>query len=946
MNTMYFSARRGNAFIMVVAVLAVIFIAATFFMSSTIEQGRHTEHSMRGVQSYGLAEAALERALHIIQKELNDPAVFSATSGKKDSVAVKLRMPLTRSTGTMSGVSDNLGKDDMLDVKNGPDLVKSDIVLTLDDLRLEPKGEDRLDKLAMFMTDGKATKYDAKVTIRLEKAFRVSPGKDYADYKVPGVDIAWLMRPDVQRFLEGKGYSALHLEFPKDMCLFLFEIPVTIMGIPLVRIDVPTLLDPVIQNFTPINPQTGKGWGIKDLFSADMMARKMFELLGMPDKYPIKLSFDKIKFPQKNELWPSGVNLGAMNYDQILEKYGEMRFIAEASIDTPGQPQSRRKIEATKEFKVADVEPIAPMYSLFVSNTANERLVFNDFGGQFFINNCDMGGLWTKIKGAVTGTADTPPDQIERFEVPGLIRVNYKGNEPMTVNIGFLGATGGPKIWPTQDSFRELLYGAEWLLLIAPKTKIAASAKTYNVEMDTKPSFSMVTNADTGTKVPSSISWGSGNVTTKNESTWFKSAYTGKPPKPDATPDQIKANDKKNFWTAAAAGCNFIPNVGRMDVNVIQLGISLAIRNPFYDLGATLSGAGVSGLVLYNAFQPWELPYMGTWVGPYTLPTLGWGSNKTHLFGCGAMAPTLTRDIEGLVGKTYLKWNMCIVGMSVTSRLPLLPFPPPWCFLPPIPIPIWYTEQIVKKYDYNLDCLKSLEFNKTTNMDEVNTKMVSYDPELAINFTPNLYSPEQYAKKANYYYKTYGDFINDLPHRMTAQTTFGPALVLNGVTYIADNMGTNASPFKPLDKDNKPLDTLYVVGRGMIVCSGNMYLGCDIKAVDPASATTNVDYKTVFSMVVRRGGMVLPADGKTYTFEGSLYTEKGLYVPPSTGFHIIGNWATNVFSKPRMQGNVGIDYVSTRTRSALGSLHPEWGRFDPRRYYATISPTWTSWKAD
>jgi hypothetical protein len=47
-----------------------------------------------------------------------------------------------------------------------------------------------------------------------------------------------------------------------------------------------------------------------------------------------------------------------------------------------------------------------------------------------------------------------------------------------------------------------------------------------------------------------------------------------------------------------------------------------------------------------------------------------------------------------------------------------------------------------------------------------------------------------------------------------------------------------------------------------------------------------------------------------------------------------------------MRGEVMIDYVASRVRSSLGSLHPVTGKYDPRRYHLALSPRWNAWKVD
>jgi len=158
---------------------------------------------------------------------------------------------------------------------------------------------------------------------------------------------------------------------------------------------------------------------------------------------------------------------------------------------------------------------------------------------------------------------------------------------------------------------------------------------------------------------------------------------------------------------------------------------------------------------------------------------------------------------------------------------------------------------------------------------------------------------------------------------------------LNGVTYIAGSLGSENEHFKLEGKD-----TLLVTGKGMIVVAGNVFLGCNIVCLDDEDSGE----KTTFSLICRNGGLVILKSGK-YALEGSLYTDAGIYVEPGSSLHILGNWVTNQFKKPLMMGTVVVDYVSSRTRTSVGSLHPIRGKYDPKRYHVSFSPIWSTWRA-
>lgn len=921
------SSRHGNAFIIVIGVLALIFVAASFFMTGTIEEGRTTQMSLRGIQAGCLAEAAIERALRIIASGVNDPNSFDTAKGKADSVAVKLRLPLKRGGASgIAGKSDNLGNDEQLTLDADG---KKEVVLTKADLQAD--GAD-LDDLVKFMTQEAVKSWDATVKISVNRAFMNAPGKDYPEYKVPGVDLKWSVRPDVQKFLNGDGYTAMIIKFPPEMSWLRLKIPIEI-GIPplsvkICDINIVTCIDKLLP------PGLLGGTSLERMTSLDFLADKLFNELLYPgkNKYPIRIPFDKVTFPKTvGELWPSGVSVNAtLDDQQCLEKYGELKIVCESTLTGQDGYKAQRRIEAIKEFKVADVEPPAPMYSCFIQNLANTRLMFNSLGGDFYVNNFDYGGMWGKVTDVFTGNSAALPDaELEKREFPGLVRVNYKDptgkNAPILVNVSTVGDWSGPKAFESDSSLQNMLRGVEALAMIDFKSRMALTGGTFNVNANL-PSIDRST--PTNVPVPSGAgsTAGSGNTTAGGAMTGVNDHGVDFQTRASTfVPSSIQGAFKQMM---DGMDLNLLPDIGRMSTNVIQLAATLMLK----PLGSIVP-AGTARMT--DCFQKWEMPFMGTPNSVYTIPTPGVGNNKTHFFGAGALHPPMTREVEGRVLKQYRQWNMCIVGMNTTDRLPLLPFPP--FIVPPAPIvvPIWYSATVQTKYDFNLEMLKSMGVTGQPFRDCENI-----DPSMMSNAPPNLYTNEQYAKKATYYYKNQDEFLADIPNRLT-NVGGKKVFVLNGISYISGSLGSVDKPFIPKDDAGANLEKFYVVGKGMIACSGNVFLGCDIRSLDKS-----VDDRTVFTLMVRNGGLlVMPTSGGMLrTIEGSVFTDKGLFVDGNSAVHIIGNWVTNGFNKGAMMGKVTVDYVSSRVRSSLGSLHPERGKFDPRRYYVTFSPTWASWR--
>ena len=933
--------KLGSAFIVVIGILAIIIFAATMFMSSTIQEGRQTSMSIRGLHATSLAEAALERAMSKIMKDINN---IDLQKTKADELAVTVRIPVKEKSSALDQ-SGNLGTDTELDMGS----LKTEFEFKKEDLQKISfkKGEDDvekadLDDMVDYMTDKGVKEYEVTVKGKIEHAFRVSPGSKKADYKIPGVDIVWNTRKDVRSLLDGNGYTALHFEFPKSMRWFKLEVNLLPGDFDFAKVDLVGAVSLLLDGLNV----TSDGNSLEDMTTLDWAADKLMNKIMKPlaenltgnsidHLYPIDIMFAEGDMPTSiADLWPSGTSVSDQD-DQYLEKYGQITFESEAKITYKDGYTSARRISAVKDFKVSDCEPPAPMYSFFISNENNEKLAFNDYGGQFYVNNLSFSTLGKDaLEALMIGKKATSDKEMNQKEFPGLIRVNSKQDESVICNISFMGDPDATPIVTRnkngelvqQDSFGDkvgkALNGIDLVMLVNSKQDDGWTAAKGSYEIKVNRKEKEPNSGDYSTVVS-----GSGHMSAGSVKDALKTAF-GKPE------------------------LNVIPELKH--ASLIQLAICLAVM-PFAESAAgtanafiddakeNLSGAtgGYSDYVTItpvdaaqdamkelikklDCFGTWDWPYMGTKNGLFTFPNLGRGSNKTHLFGDGALHPTLTKEIEGDVVSQYRQWRMCIIGLKAYEKIYIMGFP-----IPPIPIPLWKTTTQVKKYGYHITGLKSLSEDNHEDDKTINT----YDPSKPENMPPNLYTVEQYAKKATYYYEDQDAFIEDLPNRMIKTKDGKEALALNGVTYIAGSLGSENNHFKIEGKD-----TLCVVGKGMIVVAGNVFLGCNIVCLD------NDDEKTSFSLICRNGGLVIIKTGQ-YVLEGSLYTDAGLYVEPKSSLHIIGNWVTNKFKKGLMLGTVVIDYMSTRTRTSVGSLHPKRGKYDPKRYHVSFSPIWSTWRA-
>jgi hypothetical protein len=952
--------RGGNILAAIVCILGVIFTISVFYGSATVDRTRQSRRALGGDQAASLAEAGIMRGVHMMSKAMNSTTAF-AKDAESTSFAVLLRYPLPIMAGKTNDNAIELGKDDMLDVSvMEAEGFSPKVELALADLRVKPEGEDWLDEMVLYASDGKVESYDLNVTFEIEQAFRMNPKPpETGSYEVPGIDCEFSIRPDVKDFLDNKGRLNFILEFPEWLSLFNFSIPIQVWipiidkRITLATIDPAPIIDVAIKPLTRGTRLADEmncpdGIGINDYFVLDKIMRALFHrILGKPEFYPIKKWFDKEFFMQAADLWPAGVNV-PNDHSRYVEKYGTLKVTSVARINFKDGTFSQRKIDATKDFKVSDTEPMAPLYSFFCANTTNDRVNFNDNGGQFYVNNS-------------SGRILSKEQREARKEIAGQIRVNFKPEDfidentpgtPIVVNAGLMGHYDGPDLAGNAlgNGAMNLAAGSDGLMVLGRHTSAIISRATYNVDTTIN---SRNVNTKKGSPLPKELKFSRGRV---QHGFQFSSTALPNVKQLQKDPNYVanrkryqssalkQRNDSYKWWTQEphkmshedylkkkGDSINFLPDPERFSSNIIMFGVSMAFRGMGESLTDISKGAVRFGSnPPLDAFSRMMLPWMGTRNSYYCLPTLGWGQNKTHFFGTYAWYPTLSRDIEGMIAKRYRQWHVTIVGLFAKDRLPLLPFPPPWCFVPPIPVPFWFSDQIINKYDYNMFFMKA--YDPADDASDINMSM--YDPDYMINMPANYYSIEQYAKKSNYYYTDEQNFMKDLPNRMI-EIDGKQALELNGVTFIAGSLGSDSEPFVAPGGG----DTFYVTGKGMIVVSGNVSLGCHIKCIDEP------EKRTVFSLIVRNGGMVITNPGE-FVFEGSLYTNRGLYIGSNTKLNIQGNWVTNEFAKHRMRGEVMIDYVASRVRSSLGSLHPVTGKYDPRRYHLALSPRWNAWKVD
>ena len=891
-------ARRGNVFLTIVGILAVLAVMAVFFMNTTVQEKHQTERTHISTQAQCLAEAGLERALGIIQQQLNDPEKFKDAN----HIAAWIRAPMQAKSGVFNS---GIGSDKELD----PGGLSKKLILTKADLE-GPNG-DELTQLVRYMA-GEQSDFEIEVSIELDKAYSIAP--EEASYKVPGVQIPWNCHSGVKEFFSNQGFVALTLALPNSLKWLQFELNFGVGGITIFSVEIVSVLGQFAEwcNFT----------AMQQLLEWTSIHKLLSEVL--PDSiYPYEIALDKNIFPLLTD--KSGLSLPSeLAADRHVEKYGMFNIESKGTIIFPTQEKVTKTIYATKEFKCADVEPVAPMYSFFVANLHDEYLVFNDIGGDLTVNNFANYSVIT-----------SNPTETEKREYPGLIRVN--GTKPMDVNVAFVGNPAGPMNYQGDSWLKRTARGAEWLMMLNNNVKgVLAKGDRY-----TQMSNKQIAYTEPKTPVPDSAK-GEAPVggSTSSTTTTSSEPGTSAPAEPATENPKTAMNAGKdavigavsNFLKSAVSSAlkvNIAPNKTDFGISMFQL--------PLHFLGADVLGGSLGPVKIKDPMAKWEWPMAGVGYRYYRVPFPTPSRTVTHLFGDSALFPTLTREIEGYILKNYRQWHFSMVSYP-PGPIPLgNQIPTPWGFMIlPIPFPLWHTHDVADKYGFNLAPLKSPK----NESGEVDVYTNSYNPAFMENAPPNLYSSEQYAKKAVYYYPTAQDFYDDIPNRLKDENG-QKCLNLNGITYIADSITLPAPGVAEM-----PADTFYVTGRGGIVVGGNIMIAGHIK--DPytgqeerAAGTP----QTVFSLICRQGGVIIESGPDNIEFEGSLYTDKGLAISPGRSLRIIGNWVTNKFSKAPAQGDIRIEYTAYKTRSSMTSLHPSYGVYDPERYIVSLAPGYASIRA-
>lgn len=292
----------------------------------------------------------------------------------------------------------------------------------------------------------------------------------------------------------------------------------------------------------------------------------------------------------------------------------------------------------------------------------------------------------------------------------------------------------------------------------------------------------------------------------------------------------------------------------------------------------------------------WDWPYFqgnGWWIP--MIPSY----NRTFLFGNFDLEVPFSLRVEGNLTMVYNHLKILMVNIWVP---PIPPFFPGFGFVIPW---MWATEE---SQPYGFE-----NFPPTEDGD-ADTR---WDPNNPENLPPNLYSTSQYLKKSNHFYNNSQEFWDDYPNRCK-EVNGKQYFLCDGVTFINNHFSI--------------VQEMQVMGRGMIVAAGNIHVGADVRRRDE----DHLGNTSVFSLVARNGGVInnSPTD---LTIEACVYADRGLFTEGSFPLTINGNLVVNRFNRSDCQGDVHIVYNSKHTRSSPLSLVKPLAKWDPSRFFASMS---------
>ncbi len=472
----YTSSTRGVAAYAVVLGFVGVLLILIGMLSSTSISGRFMSHRYSNDEKANqLAEAATNLVFRMVAEEMNDPKVmfeFLKFKFKKENINSwfwKFRWPMPYlgvsldKTGSINGeetadgelgaeLSINLGK-----WFNADDMTYTDVQL----VDLEP---------LIAELGGTAS---ITSTAQIAKSYGILPKT--VEYKVPGITV------DTSKVAKGPRDWLCNFvsSLGSDDVDFKIDFKNDILGAIPEELNLGTLIGEIVEKLK-INYAVSAGIAIPIPFGEivkpilenliNNMAGDTLSLRGAVgsalDEMGIELSFDFSGYRNKlndlvRDMLPEYFFELIADFEggYSIEKIGifEVRTVVDYRPRGITGPTIRRVLRGQREFRVADIQPIAPDYSFFL---ANSPLLFEDASkenktgwkggdkidwaageGAFVVHNLTLFDktIVERLKTFLTALKNWNTEELNNsLYLPGLVRINGTATQEIPLNFGLL----------------------------------------------------------------------------------------------------------------------------------------------------------------------------------------------------------------------------------------------------------------------------------------------------------------------------------------------------------------------------------------------------------------------------------------------------------------------------------------------------------------------------
>ncbi|MBI3039090.1 hypothetical protein HYY75_08595, partial [bacterium] len=488
-----FPKRRGSAFFIVIGITFLFSIIAYGLYNTTISGRWLTVRSSNDQKAMDCAEAASNLVYRLVAEDMNDQKmIYDALSFKKldiDNWFLKFRLPQVMAGANVDPLqfkNDSISEAQTsgnglgLEINVGPEMALK--------LQKTYEGKDLVELEDMVREMGGDVKIKSEA--RIAKVFGILPKSN--TYEVPGVTLDLSEANNFTDLNVGKFLNSImsdedfKIDITNQVLNFLPDVNFgTIVQKAIDKLNFNLAIEAVAVPI-PIGKLLGALFkGLTNKLLGDNATLKGFLKNTLLKDLKLEIDLSKLKKSIKEKIlgiFPDEIKslAGAVSWGVTVEKIG----IFEVKTTVEYQPQGstgvtiKKTLLSQRDFRVADIQPIAPDHSFFV---ANSKLLFEDPGventsnfqgdeaiqwekgqGSLVIHNITFfdESLFKKLKDFFAAVGDFNLEKIcNSFFLPGQVRVNGTKRMIIRLNFGLLDFLSG-------GSFIDALKGCEIAALL------------------------------------------------------------------------------------------------------------------------------------------------------------------------------------------------------------------------------------------------------------------------------------------------------------------------------------------------------------------------------------------------------------------------------------------------------------------------------------------------